>query len=64
MQILSVYLDKWQEPSRNVQVLKVLVAFARMQKYEGCLRRAKLTDNTIMLWNDGCANLPCHGCTV
>ena len=37
---------------------------ACVQKYEGCLRRAKLTDNTIMLWNDGCAISLCHGCTI
>ena len=35
-----------------------------VQKYEGCLRRAKLTDNTIMLWNDGCAIALCHGWTM
>ena len=34
-----------------------LATCACAQKYEGCLRRAKLTDNTIMLWNDGCATL-------
>lgn len=35
-----------------------------VQKYEGCLRRAKLTDNTIMLWNDGCAISLCRGRTI
>ena len=38
----------------------------RAQKYEGCLRRGKLTDNTIMLWNDSCAPVciaaPPHVC--
>lgn len=42
----------------SLLLLLLLLLLCGLQKYENNLKKGSLTDNTIMLWNDRCAQLP------